>query len=65
MEGHLAQPRYRKEGLGPASSVVTDFVDSPWSHGLTLSEKWMEHGVERLREQMEGRERELKLVCKI
>ena len=29
MEGHLAQPRYRWEVLGPAKSDVTDFIDFP------------------------------------
>ena len=34
--GYLAQPRYRREGLGPASSNVTDFVDSPWEASPSL-----------------------------
>ena len=27
MKGYPDQPRYREEGLGPASRDVTDFVD--------------------------------------
>ena len=30
MEGYIAQPRYREDGLGPASKDMTDFVDSLW-----------------------------------
>lgn len=29
IEGHLSQPRYRRDDLDPASSDVTDSVDSP------------------------------------
>ena len=40
MEGYLAQPRYRDEGLGPASSNLTDFVDSPWEASPSLRSGW-------------------------
>lgn len=30
INGYLAQPMCRRDGLDPASSDVTDFVDSPW-----------------------------------
>lgn len=39
MKGHLAQPRYREEVLGPASSVMTAFVDSRWEVSLSLRNK--------------------------
>lgn len=32
----LMELRYRGEGLGLASSDVTDFTDSPWEASLTL-----------------------------
>ena len=40
MKGYLAQPRYREEGLGPASSDMTDFVDSPWEASHSLRNGW-------------------------
>lgn len=41
MERYLAQPRYRQEELGPASSDIPDFC---WLHmgGFTLSKEWGE-----------------------
>lgn len=36
MEGYISQPRYRVEGLVSASSVVTDFVYSPWEASPSL-----------------------------
>lgn len=38
MEGQLAQPRYREEGLGPVSSDVTDFADFLWEAFTSLRE---------------------------
>ena len=56
MEGCLAQPRYRKEGLGPASNDET-FCYLPMGN-LTLSEGYREFGG------ME-RKKEMGLLCKI
>ena len=40
MEGYLVQPRYRGEGLGPASGDVTEFVDSPQAASPSLGGEW-------------------------
>ena len=53
MEGYFAQPRYREDGLSPASRDMTDFVDSPWETSSSMRNEW---GVGELGEQAEGRE---------
>ena len=40
MEGNLVWPKYRGEDLGPASSDVTDFVDSSWKSSPSLRSGW-------------------------
>ena len=40
MEGYFAQPRYREESIGPASSDVTDFVDFSWETSPSLRNGW-------------------------
>lgn len=63
MQGYIAQPRYRENGLGPTSSDMTEFVDSPWEI-LTFTEEWMGMGWGKLWEAGGGMEREMGLVCK-
>ena len=41
MEGYFASPRYRGEGLDPASSYMTDFVDFPWEASSSLRTGWV------------------------
>lgn len=36
----FTQPRYRREGLGPASGVVTNFVDSLWDVSSCQRNRW-------------------------
>lgn len=50
MEGNLALPRHRREGLGPASNVVADSVDTPWETSPSLSSGW-EWGERKVGEQ--------------
>ena len=64
MERNLTQHRYRRENLDPASSDVTDFVDSIREASPFLESGWgmgwgEGGGVEN------SRERELGLLCKI
>lgn len=64
VEGISVQPRYRREGLGPASSGVTDFVDSLWDASSFLRSGWAGVG-RRWEEHEEEREWKLGLACKI
>ena len=40
MEGYLVQSRYSGDGLGPALSYVSDFVDSPREISPSLRNRW-------------------------
>lgn len=40
MEGSIAQPRYREDGLGPASRDMSDFVDSLWESSSSMRNEW-------------------------
>lgn len=64
MQGNIAQPRYRENGLGPTSSDMTQFADYPWEI-LTLTEEWIGMGWGKLWEAGGGREREMRFICKI
>lgn len=53
----FAQTRYGDEGLGPASSDIPDFADSPWQASPSLRNKWGSKVGESWGEQEEGKEK--------
>ena len=48
--GFFAHPRYRREGLGPASSDVTDFVDYRYEASPSIRSGWKWVGWEKVGE---------------